>query len=572
MKSWQKAACGRLKCVINLLLFMAGMVWVFPLHVTAGTIYDSPYVSITEDGQAWTTCSGDRKVQYYDKGYAVWTNTESSLPLPEIGEHYYDYQRVGAIPVGKWVVEHKFSFCIHDQYPVEGNTFHGVAFNRSSCGRAYCQGWMAYCADCQDKVINLLIYMCDEAARSIGYFETGKEYYYLCPYCTNLEQGHLFRWHSCKGVSKNRYKIIYEVNTKEKYYGEMDASYHIYDNATLYNGKEVHPNTRLSKVNYEVPGYTFLGWNTEPDGSGTWYEDQEEIINLCEYDCDQDGEWGEVHLYAGWGLDGSKLIVDFGEGSYRGEVGEQLYFQPMGTEMVFDVGEINPPSPVMISFETNGGGDISSVSADCYFAGWRKQLPFYGQLSANKYVFPGITGATDYLYAVYDYAGIALPQPIRDGFVFKAWFLDKELMYEAPLVDGMFYAQEDTVLYAAWEEAPNSESVSRGLRSNVKRMLYPHDPVFKCAETGILTINAWGYPKTISITGPVFLGINRIINYDGSEFEREVVLEFTIPLDRKYEGIHEIYVTSTNAEGTDEVVNVIQIKGTVLDEIRNRLR
>lgn len=33
------------------------------------TIYNSPYVTFSPDGKAWTTCAGDRDYTWYDAGY-----------------------------------------------------------------------------------------------------------------------------------------------------------------------------------------------------------------------------------------------------------------------------------------------------------------------------------------------------------------------------------------------------------------------------------------------------------------------------------------------------------------------
>ena len=58
----------------------------------------------------------------------------------------------------------------------------------------------------------------------------------------------------------------------------------------LYNGSE----TTLSKNTFTRTNYVFKGWNTQPDGSGTHYDDEEEVLNLCNIDGDI------LTLYADW--------------------------------------------------------------------------------------------------------------------------------------------------------------------------------------------------------------------------------------------------------------------------------
>ena len=57
---------------------------------------------------------------------------------------------------------------------------------------------------------------------------------------------------------------------------------------TYGTAQKLLPNT------YTKEGYTFTGWNTEVDGSGTSYEDEEEVLNLSSKDEE------EVNLYAQW--------------------------------------------------------------------------------------------------------------------------------------------------------------------------------------------------------------------------------------------------------------------------------
>ena len=85
--------------------------------------------------------------------------------------------------------------------------------------------------------------MSREAAETIQYMDLGSEenpvtYYYLCPFCSNLEQGVTFSPHRCKTISNNQYRITYDANA-ESCHGFMEESYHMYDNAVLYEGKEV---------------------------------------------------------------------------------------------------------------------------------------------------------------------------------------------------------------------------------------------------------------------------------------------------------------------------------------------
>ncbi len=65
-------------------------------------------------------------------------------------------------------------------------------------------------------------------------------------------------------------------------------------------------------------GFVFDGWNTAADGSGDWYADGAEILNLV----DEDG--GEVVLYAQWKLAAAQAALDAGSAAcdfFRGLFG-----------------------------------------------------------------------------------------------------------------------------------------------------------------------------------------------------------------------------------------------------------
>lgn len=77
------------------------------------------------------------------------------------------------------------------------------------------------------------------------------------------------------------YSIIFDANggsgvMQDMYFLSYDVDYDLFKNE------------------YTRDGYTFVGWNTKADGTGTSYSDQENIINLSNVDDD------EITLYAQW--------------------------------------------------------------------------------------------------------------------------------------------------------------------------------------------------------------------------------------------------------------------------------
>ncbi|MBO5883658.1 MAG: InlB B-repeat-containing protein [Clostridia bacterium] len=93
----------------------------------------------------------------------------------------------------------------------------------------------------------------------------------------------------------NAYTIIYSANTGS---GTMASSTHTYDTSTS-----------LSANKYNKTGYSFVGWNTSPDGKGTYYSNSALVKNLC------NGQNGSITLYAIWGINQYTISFVTGGGS-----------------------------------------------------------------------------------------------------------------------------------------------------------------------------------------------------------------------------------------------------------------
>ncbi len=417
--------------------------------VYAQTMYDSPYVTLSPDGKAFTTNAFDQNVEWYDYGTVVDTGVDSSLRRPEMGEHYYSAARTGTLPVGSWKVAYKTSTCCHTEYPPAGVPYHGIAFGREICKSAYYSGWFAYCADCNEELLPYYIYMSEEAAATIKELDSALDYYYLCPFCTNLEQGVSLGIHWCKAISWNRYQVRYESNSPDWVGGYMENSFHMYNNATAFEGREVTPIRRLSKNTYTRIGYEFAGWNTEPDGSGRAFADQEEILNLTDENYDELGG-GVVVLYAQWRKSAGLLKIDPAGGSYKGNSGITQVWGEYGTSYVLDISVLSPPSGAQVTFETNGGKDITPVKGSMCLREWLLEQPFHGRFKDNVYYYTAGSGSVDTVKAVYDREAVVLPAAEKTGSSFGGWYYDPQCTIPAGMEGDRIIPKEDITLYAKW--------------------------------------------------------------------------------------------------------------------------
>jgi len=423
------------------------------LSVTAAenSRYISPYVSVTEDGLAWTTNPGDKNIQWYPRGEKVDTGILSSLREPGRGEHYYTTARQGIVPVGYWKVQWERGQCVHNSYPAGGNTYHGVPFRRQLCQRFHYSGWISYCADCGERIDDTLVYMSREAAATIDHINVGNgmSYYYLCPFCSNLEQGREWGTHFCKAISHNQYRVQYNANC-DRYAGYMGDSIHMYQNAEIYEGKAVTPVTHLSRNSYVRTGYVFEGWNTKPDGTGTEYGDGEEILNLTDRDYHADKTGGTVVLYAQWRAVDSTLYLDPNGGSYGGIAGLTAITQSYGTTYRVEEELVQPPAGPRVSFECNGGREVPDMTGIMHFTEWNRKTPFHGSFQNGIYSYESAQGESDLLTACYEYGSVILPAAEKQGSSFGGWYFDADFEHPAGAAGDSITPTSDMTLYAQW--------------------------------------------------------------------------------------------------------------------------
>lgn len=415
-------------------------------------IYNSPYVEFSPDGLAWTTNAGDTDYVWYEEGSRVYTGLSSGLRALNTGEHYYRFSRKGTLPIGYWQVEHRDGVCIHHGYPGEAlnGNWHGIPVVYGFCERYYYSGWMAYCADCGETITNMLIYMNRDAAASIDYLDIERDgrqlsYYYLCPWNGNLEQGAGFNRHYCKEVSWNQYQVQYHANAPGNYGGYMKNSTHMYNNAVEYEGQSLTPATHLTRNSYTRIGYEFAGWNTRPDGSGVFYEDGAEILNLTAE------EKGIVDLYAQWKPSVSYLEIDPGEGQYQGSsevttVAGSYYLDRYEVKE----SDVTAPSGFTVFFETNGGNALEPITGTQHFVEWIRKPPFYGNFYKDQYFFTAPDQNTDTIRASYMPDPVTLPVPVKEGSSFGGWYYDPEYAEPAGGGGDQIIPGRNMTLYAQW--------------------------------------------------------------------------------------------------------------------------
>lgn len=407
-----------------------------------------PGVTISPDRTAWTTDYLDKTDESLPEGYTVFTGRTADLRVLREGEHYYQIPAKGNIKISKWVVEWSPAQCVHS---FAAQNFKGFQTKEGICESYYNNGWYAYCADCNEVVADLFFYAKESTIKDILSMPAQSCYLYICPHCEGLEQGVNYK-HICKDISYNCYTVNYEKNVPEdtEVNGYMAITRHMYNNASIYEGKDVeaigYADTKLRKNTYTALGYVFQGWNTESDGTGRAFADGQEIINLTAEN------QGEVILYAQWCKAESTLRIDPNEGLYDGKAGIILISNDYGKSYFLDSGKIVPPIGQLVTFEPNGGACVENLRTKKRFYEWQVSEDFQGVFQDDIYTYMAEDGYVDTITALYQDEAFLLPEAEREGYIFAGWYEDKACTEFVGRSGDAITTSNDMTLYAKWSQ------------------------------------------------------------------------------------------------------------------------
>ena len=214
---------------------------------------------------SWTTDRGVKEINQYEEGTRVTLTTTKTIRNLNTGEHYYKTLKDEAT-IGYWEVFHKPAQCIHDTNHMNYAKYYGFTVKNYDCHKFYNSGWLAFCVDCGER-FEFLVYANKNTISNIKTMPASGHYVFLCPWCDGVEQAISYE-HYCNAISNNRYKIKYHRNNPSDATvgGYMAETKHMYNNATIYDGKATnYTDTNLRKNSFSCIGYTFKGWNTKPD-------------------------------------------------------------------------------------------------------------------------------------------------------------------------------------------------------------------------------------------------------------------------------------------------------------------
>ena len=131
------------------------------------------------------------------------------------------------------------------------------------------------------------------------------------------------------------------------------------------------------------------------------------------------------------------------------------------------------------------------------------------------------------------------------------------------------------------ETQVSCDTTEFALSVKLERILEPHEPIFKRGESGILHITAIGYAERVEVEFSKEMTrmnpeLNRTFLYASNpEYQKEETVQFMIPLDAAENVDYTITVRAYKGDKRLEEfpeMAVLEVKGSILDDIRTRLR
>ena len=223
------------------------------------------------------------------------------------------------------------------------------------------------------------------------------------------------------------YEVAYNGNGATS--GSMSNSSHIYDVAKA-----------LTANGFTKTGYTFNGWNTNANGTGTSYSDKASVNNLTTT------SGATVTLYAQWKANTYSVVLNGNDATSTNHT--------TSVTATYDsaMPSITKPSRVYTVTYNANGGSCSTASAtstytfEGYYTATSGGIQYYTSAGASAKNWDKTSDTT--LYAQWTYKSVILPTPTRSGYKFLGWANSSDA---ALGTTGNYTPDSDITLYAIWE-------------------------------------------------------------------------------------------------------------------------
>lgn len=227
----------------------------------------------------------------------------------------------------------------------------------------------------------------------------------------------------------NTYTVKYNGNGSTG--GSTASSSHTYDTAKA-----------LTANGFTRTGYTFNGWNTKADGSGTSYTNQQSVKNLTSTN------GATINLYAQWKINQYTLTYNVNGGNAISPTSKKLNYNAVYGTL---------PTPTRTGYTLQGWYTASSggtkVSSSTKMTASNKTI--YAQWKINTYTvtYNANGGSNPPQNQIKTYATaltLSTTKPTKTGYIFKNWNTKADGSGTSYTSGGNYTGNASITLYAQW--------------------------------------------------------------------------------------------------------------------------
>jgi uncharacterized repeat protein (TIGR02543 family) len=311
-----------------------------------------------------------------------------------------------------------------------------------------------------------------------------------------LRQGYTYTWNT----DKNGFGTSYSPDEKITVTGDINLyvqwvpntyiiSFYTKGGSEVISDRQVTYEASVGKLPVtSLTGYTFKEWNTQEDGNGTTYSDND-IYRVAD----------DIKLYAKWTLNNYTITFRI---NYSGGVDPQPENFDHNTHVSFP--NVARPGHTLKEWTTKADGSGVIYDKNTYVT---RNETLFAQWLTNEYtvVFNPQGGDVDESErkVTYDLPTGTLPIPTRTGYSFKGWFTEPDggVEYFANSIitgDIKLYAQWEPVVYhISFDLNDPSSSVTienKSVSYGVSIGKLPSVPLLVPSRTGY-TLDGWNTKK-----------------------------------------------------------------------------
>ena len=239
------------------------------------------------------------------------------------------------------------------------------------------------------------------------------------------------------GATINLYAVWTPITYTVKFNGNNSTS------GTMSNLSMTYDTAKTLTANaFKRTGYTFGGWNTAADGSGTSYTDKQSVKNLTST------QGATVNLYAKWNPI-SYTVKYNGNGATSGTMANQSFVYDKAQNLSANAFK----REFTITYNYNyAGKENTTAKATAAFGGWATSASGSVVYSNKQSVknLSSTNGAVVNVYAKWTDKAVTLPTPARTGYVFDGWYTSASSGTKIGMGGGSYTPGGNITVYAHW--------------------------------------------------------------------------------------------------------------------------